>query len=150
MQTFKLVASYDTDDSDSVEMAVTGAIAATGSTLRQLDSFDITPKRTTSYQNMRQQQQQQKPTRVESLAMDLVDALLEGRDDVTKLGLPKGAVAYARRTSKSMSRQPQQWANVQMSILNRGTPRKGFTCMDGGSTTSGASVKGAGVRFPKS
>jgi hypothetical protein len=70
-----------------------------------------------------------KPTHTESLAYRLVDLLLE-RDDIHKIGLSPQAIAYARRTSASMSRQPQQWANVQMSILNKGVPRKGFTNMD--------------------
>lgn len=52
------------------------------------------------------------------------------RDDVNKLGLPKRAVKYARRTAAggALERQPQEYIDVQAEVTNQ--PKKGFQNRD--------------------
>ena len=66
---------------------------------------------------------------------ELADSLLDDpylteRDDLSKLPLPACAKAYARRTSKSLGKQPQQWMHVQNTLLNRGLKDRGFPTRD--------------------
>jgi hypothetical protein len=76
----------------------------------------------------------------EAMVLEFVDILLE-RDDISKLPLSHGAKVYARRTSKSLGKQPQQWMDVQRDILNKGLPRhSGFPSMDK-SQKAGSAIK---------
>lgn len=72
-----------------------------------------------------------------SVWRDNLSTLSEGRDDINKLAIPKAAKAYARRTSKSMDKQPEQFLAVNAKLTNPKRKSRAFSVIDDQKDTAG-------------